>query len=158
MEAPESGSGSWLHPAGLESAVEVLDEATCWELMSGVEVGRLAVAAVGELDIFPVNYVVDDGTVVFRTAEGTKLVELVVAGQVAFEADGRDDETGTAWSVVVKGEADLLDRFDDIYRAQNLHIVPWSGQVKERFVRIQPNRVTGRRFRIRGTRESLVHR
>lgn len=156
MEAPDSGSGSWLDPAGREPGVEVLDEATCWDLMRAVEVGRLAVAAVGELDIFPVNYVVDDGTVVFRTAEGTKLVELVVAGQVAFEADGRDDETGTAWSVVVKGEADLLDRFDDIYHAQTLQIVPWSGQPKERFVRIQPNRVTGRRFRIRGTRESLA--
>jgi uncharacterized protein len=157
MEAAQGGSGSWLHPADLESAVEVLDVATCWELMGGVEVGRLAIAAAGELDIFPVNFVVDEGTVVFRTAEGTKLVELVVAGRVAFEADGRDAD-GMAWSVVVKGEAYLLDRFDDIYHAENLLIVPWSGTPKERFVRITPGKVTGRRFKIRGTRESLPRR
>jgi uncharacterized protein len=92
---------------------------------------------------------------VFRTAEGTKLVEVVVAGQVAFEADGRD-ENGRAWSVVVKGRADLLDRFDDIYHAESLHIVPWAGTAKERFVRITPTKVTGRRFKIQSTREPLT--
>jgi len=132
--------------------MEILDEPTCWELMASAEVGRLAVAAAGDIDIFPVNFVLDGRSVVFRTAEGTKLVELVMAGRVAFEADGSDTERELAWSVVVKGDARLLDHFDDIYRAQALPLESWSGTPKERFVRIEPIRVTGRRFPIASRR------
>ena len=39
-------------------------------------------------DIFPINYVVDHGAVVFRTAEGTKLAAAVLGQGVAFEIDG----------------------------------------------------------------------
>ena len=154
--AARSGSGPTrpTPPASAE-AMEILDEPTCWELMACAEVGRLAVAAAGEIDIFPVNFVLDGRSVVFRTAEGTKLVELVMAGRVAFEADGSDSERELAWSVVVKGDARLLDRFDEIYRAQALPLESWSGTPKERFVRIEPTRVTGRRFPIAARRGSV---
>jgi uncharacterized protein len=99
-----------------------------------------------------VNYLLDGRAVVFRTAEGTKLVELVLSGRVAFEVDGHDREHGLAWSVVIKGRARLLDRFDEIYRAQELGVESWSSTPKERFVRIEPTKVSGRRFRI-ATRE-----
>ena len=144
---PGNGPTRPTSPASAE-AMEILDEPTCWELMAGAEVGRLAVAAAGDIDIFPVNFVLDGHAVVFRTAEGTKLVELVMAGRVAFETDGSDSERERAWSVVIKGEARLLDRFDDIYRAEALPLESWSGTPKERFVRIEPTRVTGRRFPI----------
>lgn len=153
MAAGNGGGTARPSPAGSEDAIEILDEPTCWELMAGAEVGRLAVAAAGEIEIFPVNYALDGHAVVFRTAEGTKLVELVLAARVAFEADGRDDERGLAWSVVIKGEARILERFDDIYRAQALGLESWSSTPKERFVRIAPTRVTGRRFRIAAPRE-----
>ena len=55
--------------------------------------GRLAVAAAGEVDIFPINYAdVDRDTILFRTAEGTKLLELTINGRVAF---GRSTATPT---------------------------------------------------------------
>ncbi|NLT54879.1 MAG: pyridoxamine 5'-phosphate oxidase family protein [Actinomycetales bacterium] len=127
---------------------EVLDESTSWSLLAQAQVGRLAVCAPGDIDIFPLNYVVDDGTIVFRTAEGTKLVEVVMTGRIAFEADGVDAEAGQAWSVVVKGYARVLERFDDIYRVADLPLVPWNAGPKERFVRITPEQVTGRRFRV----------
>ena len=133
-------------------AIEVLDDEQCWALLASVEVGRLAVAAAGDVDIFPLNFTVDDGTLLFRTAEGTKLVEVVLAGRVAFEVDGYEPEHGRAWSVVVKGTAELLSRFDDIYRAQDLPLFPWNASPKERFVRIQPTRMSGRRFTVRRTR------
>ena len=44
-------------------------------------------------EIFPINYVVDHGTVVFRTAEGTKLAGAVQR-DVAFEADGYETADG----------------------------------------------------------------
>src|SRR4051794_22600393 len=100
-ETPEA-THTTRSPAGLGSAV-VLEADECWLLLSSAAIGRLAVSVAGDVDIFPVNYVVDDGALVFRTAEGTKLVELVIAGRVAFEVDGLDPAAGEAWSVVIKG-------------------------------------------------------
>ena len=54
-------------------------------------------------DMFPINYVMDRGNVVFRTAEGTKLAAAVLGRAVAFEVDGYEPEAGVAWSVVMKG-------------------------------------------------------
>ncbi len=129
-------------------ATTVLSADACWELLATADVARLAVYAAGDLDVFPVNVVVDDRTLVFRTAEGTKLVELVLAGRCAMEADGYDIPTGDAWSVVVKGQAQLLDRFDDVYRAQELPLFPWNSAPKGQFVRVVPRVVSGRRFRV----------
>ena len=52
-------------PAGL---VVELDESACWGLLRSVEVGRLAVVVNHRPEIFPINFVVDHATVVFRTA------------------------------------------------------------------------------------------
>ena len=84
-----------------------LEANACWALLRSHEVGRLAVSIADRPEIFPVNYVVDHGTVVFRTAEGTKLAGAVQR-DVAFEADGYEPETGEAWSVVVKGRAEEI--------------------------------------------------
>lgn len=129
-------------------AMEILSQEQCWELLQSAEVGRLAMAVAGEVDIFPVNYVVHDHSLVFRTAEGTKLVEVAISGNVAFEVDGYEPERGRAWSVVCKGPAKLIDTFDEIYQAQNLPLFPWNNAPKERFVRIRPITVTGRRFTV----------
>jgi nitroimidazol reductase NimA-like FMN-containing flavoprotein (pyridoxamine 5'-phosphate oxidase superfamily) len=127
----------------------VLDHDECWQLLGRAVIGRLAMSVAGDVDIFPVNYLVDEGTILFRTAEGTKLVEVVIAGRVAFEVDGLDPAAGEAWSVVVKGHGEVLDEFDDIYHAQELPLHPWNApDQKQRFVRVVPDHVTGRKFRI----------
>lgn len=134
--------------------VTVLPEDECWRLLREAEVGRLAVAVGGEPEIFPVNFVVDGGALVFRTAEGTKLAALTVSSRVAFEVDGYRPETEEAWSVVVKGRADRLERFPEIYAAEELPIFPWEASPKQWFVRVQPAQMTGRRFTaVRGQRE-----
>jgi len=130
------------------TGLQILDEDECWQLLESHHIGRLGVAINNKPEIYPVNYVVDGRTIVFRTAEGTKLVEVVMTGRIAFEADGVDAEAGQAWSVVVKGYARVLERFDDIYRVADLPLVPWNAGPKERFVRITPEQVTGRRFRV----------
>jgi nitroimidazol reductase NimA-like FMN-containing flavoprotein (pyridoxamine 5'-phosphate oxidase superfamily) len=124
----------------------ILDEATCWELLSTAEVSRLAVVVGDDLEIFPINTVVDDRSIVFSTGEGTKLAAVTIARRVVVEADGYDADTGEAWSVVVKGEADRLDRFNDIEHAEQLPLNSWSRHPKQWFVRVRPHSVTGRRF------------
>lgn len=94
------------------SAVENLSEKQCWELLRSTDVGRLAVIVGDHPDIFPVNYAIDQGTVLFRSAEGTKVTGALGDAPVAFEVDGYDPETGLVWSVVIKGKASSFQNID----------------------------------------------
>jgi hypothetical protein len=126
--------------------MEHLAEHECWSLLRSADVGRLAVAVKNRPDIFPVNHVVDGGRIVFRTAEGTKLAAAVLGHAVAYEVDGYDAATGDAWSVVVKGRAVEIDKMHEVFDAVDLPLFPWLASPKPRFVRIEPESVTGRRF------------
>jgi hypothetical protein len=130
------------------NGMEILEDEACWALLDQEEVGRLAVSVAGDVDIFPINYIVADRTIVFRTAEGSKLTELAANSRVALEIDGYEPDSGEAWSVVLKGMAQLLDRFSDIYPAEELPLFPWNASPKQWFVRVRPVRVTGRRFTV----------
>ena len=133
---------------GAAPGVVVLEPHECWELLRSAEVGRLAVAIMHEPDIFPVNYVVDHGSVVFRTAEGTKLAGAALGRAVAFEVDGYEPSQGEAWSVVLKGRAVEIEQLHDLLEATDLPLFPWHAAPKPRFVRIDPVSVTGRRFHV----------
>jgi uncharacterized protein len=124
--------------------VTVLEESRCWDLLASQNVGRLATAVQGMPEIFPLNFVVDGESVVFRTAEGSKLVELVINEKVAFEVDGWNDNGG--WSVVIKGEAAVVTSGEEQSRAEALPLRPWIPTIKTNFVRITPTEITGRRF------------
>jgi nitroimidazol reductase NimA-like FMN-containing flavoprotein (pyridoxamine 5'-phosphate oxidase superfamily) len=129
--------------------VEVLSTNQCWQLLRDSVVGRLAVTVDGSPDIFPVNPVVDHGTIVFRTTAGTKLA-ATKGHDVAFEIDGYDPSTAQAWSVVVRGRAHEIWEVDEILAALRLPLFPWQPGRKPRFVRLEPVSVTGRRFVVDG--------
>lgn len=126
--------------------MEELEAGTCWDLLRQVPVGHLAVTVEGHPEIFPVNYKVDHGSVVFRTGEGTKLAAAGGQAPVAFEADGTDPATGKAWSVHLKGHAAVLDATPDLLAGVGLTLFPWQAGRKDHFVRIIPTAVSGRRF------------
>ena len=128
--------------AGLE-----LSTTESWTLLRGSTVGRLAVVVEDQPDIFPVNHLVDHGTVVFRTAAGTKLAGAS-GHQVAFEVDGYDPETASAWSVVIKGEAQHVNRLYDMLEVIDLPLFPWHATPKPHFIRITPDSISGRRFTV----------
>lgn len=110
------------------------------------EVGRLAVSIADHPDIFPVNYVVDGDSVVFRTGAGTKLAAAVLGRSVAFEIDGYDALAGDAWSVVIKGRAHQIEKMLEYFEADDLPLFPWHASAKPDIVRISAELVTGRRF------------
>jgi len=128
------------------AGLEVVGEAECWSLLETQPVGRLAVAIRNHPDIFPVNYLVDAETIVFRTDPGIKLAAATAGESVAFEADHYDAETGEGWSVVVSGEAREVKKLDDLVHIEELPLVPAAGGRKNRWVRIHPLSVTGRRI------------
>lgn len=127
-----------------EHPAEHLGEDECWDALRADTLGRLAVSVGGELDTVPVNFVAEDRRLLFRTAEGTKLLELTVNSRVAFETDGVGPEE--AWSVVVKGTARILDKQSEIDAADQLPLRPLIPTLKYIFVEITPQSVSGRRF------------
>lgn len=120
----------------------------CWDYIRKAEIGRLAVVADQHPEIFPISFVVDRGSVVFRTAAGTKLAAALDGGAVAFEVDGYDDRLGLAWSVVLKGRAVQLESIEDILASEELPLFPWQGGDKNHFLRIEPVQTSGRSFTI----------
>ncbi|MGO4784408.1 pyridoxamine 5'-phosphate oxidase family protein [Cryobacterium sp. W22_MBD10_FK3] len=124
--------------------VRILSEDECWELLLSSSFGRLAAAVADDIEIFPLNFVAADNKLLFRTAEGTKLLALTVNNKVVLETDdiGRAD----AWSVVVKGIARILDTQAEIDAANALPLRPLVPTLKYIWVEITPTELSGRRF------------
>ncbi len=121
---------------------EPLDTEESWKLLMRSGLGRLATAAGSQADIFVVNYLVHEETILFRSAPGSKLAELDEAPVVAFEVDGSDAHR--YWSVVIRGAAERMTDQTDIIRSGVLELASWSPSEKHEFVRIDPISVTGR--------------
>lgn len=128
-----------------DDPVTVLSDDENWELLSSMAPGRLITNFAGEPEVFPVNYVVQDHTVLFRTAPGTKLVSAVANRAVVFEVD--DHNVAEGWSVIVRGNARLLQTDADIRLAERAQLLPWTATLKPHYVRITPTEVTRRSFR-----------
>jgi uncharacterized protein len=125
--------------------VTILSEHECWDLLASQALGRLVTSVDGQPEIFPVNFAVQRRTVLFRTAEGTKLVSVAINNRVVFEADEHNVAEG--WSVIVKGTTRTLRTDEEILDAERTQLLPWTAPVKTHYVRIIPTSITGRRFR-----------
>jgi len=125
--------------------VTVLSASESWDLLASVAFGRLVTSVDGQPEIFPVNFVVQDRTVLIRTAEGTKLVSAAINNNVLFEADDHDVTEG--WSVILKGVTRTLRSAAELARAERAQLLPWTATLKQHYLRIQPVSITGRRFR-----------
>jgi len=145
-ESPAAEPGDASSASEDLTAMEELPVAICWELTRTRRVGRLAVSVNSRARIFPINFVVDDETIVFRTAAGTKL-SAARGADVEFEVDHYDASTGRAWSVIVAGRATEDTETDEWAHVHDLQLFPWHLAPKPYFVRIVPEAVTGRRFR-----------
>ena len=131
------------HDAGELTA---LDESECWNLVAGLEIGRIAVATAGRGPlVVPVNYVVDRDAIVFRSDEGDKLDALLVAGaQASFQVDFLDPAHHTGWSVLISGVVEEVDLAD----VGHLTLRPWAEGPKRHWLRLRPMVVTGRHLHL----------
>jgi uncharacterized protein len=138
--------------ADLNTGLEMIESAECFELLATEEVGRLGVVFAGRPEIFPVNYAVDEDSVVFRTDAGTKLSGSIVT-PVVFEVDHIDRKTRSAWSVILHGSAHHVSdhaHSPPRQRVAELTLVPWLPTSRTHLIRIKPTSVTGRRIRAAG--------
>jgi nitroimidazol reductase NimA-like FMN-containing flavoprotein (pyridoxamine 5'-phosphate oxidase superfamily) len=99
--------------------------------------------------VLPVNYAVVAGTVVVRTSEGT-MIDGHANDQVAFEVDRLDEALSQGWSVLVRGPAHRVMHPAELrHLQQDATIWSWPGGERDVYVRIVPDRVTGRRIESR---------
>lgn len=131
--------------ASEQGPISVLDDTEAWKLLSSISLGRLVTSFGGQLEIFPVNFVTQRGSVLFRTAEGTKLFTTVMNEKVLFEADDHTADEG--WSVILRGTARMLTGAEEIREAEEADLIPWVPTEKLRFVRVTPTEITARHFR-----------
>ena len=125
--------------------LQVMDIEECWRKLDTTPVGRFAASVGRQPYVFPVNYSVHDGTLVFRTDDGTKLSAVARAREAAFEIDEVDEEFRIGWSVVVLGKTrELRDRVVIGRLEDELH--PWVSGRKAHFVQLVPESITGRRI------------
>jgi nitroimidazol reductase NimA-like FMN-containing flavoprotein (pyridoxamine 5'-phosphate oxidase superfamily) len=126
--------------------VEHLSTEECWALLALHPVGRIGVLVNSAPEIYPVNHVVDEGTVVFRTDPGSKLHGIDRSPSVCFEADDLSLDDRTGWSVLVKGRAAEIDDPEELRRAQALPLRFWVLGEKGHWIRITPSEITGRQI------------
>jgi nitroimidazol reductase NimA-like FMN-containing flavoprotein (pyridoxamine 5'-phosphate oxidase superfamily) len=130
--------------------IEHLSDEECWGLLADAPVGRVGVIVDDAPEIYPVNHLVYDGTIVFRSDPGTKLAGLARHPVVCFQVDGFDPQQRIGWSVLVKGRAQQVRQMpdaDERRRAARLPVDYWAPGPKWHRVRIEPIDVTGRRIR-----------
>jgi uncharacterized protein len=127
--------------------MERLDRAECIRLMEGHPsgVGRVALAGPRPV-IFPVNFAVDRGNIVFRTDPGTKFYAAVHKAFVAFEVDWVEPTWQTGWSVVVRGQAHVVTDPEELTRVRRLPLLTWVEGDKGNFVSIESKLISGRRL------------
>ncbi len=65
-----------------------------------------------------------------------------------FEADNVDEAGGTAWSVIVKGNARALKSNEEIREADQLPLKPWLPTLKYNYVEVTPSDISGRKFQL----------
>lgn len=132
------------------SVIEELSSDECWELLAEDGVGRLATATIDRAtgnpapDIFPVNFHVYEQRILFRTAPGSKLIDLTAQPAVAFQTDGHRGDTH--WSVVARGTARRMMFDSDILESGVLNLQSTLPGEKWNYVRIDVETITGIRF------------
>jgi uncharacterized protein len=114
-------------------------------LLASVPVGRIVFTVRALPAVRPVNFVVDDGSVIIRTGPGSKLTAAVRNAVVAFQADEIDPVGHTGWSVTVTGRVQEIRDPAERDRLRRL-VTPWASGEKEHFLRIAPELVSGVRL------------
>jgi uncharacterized protein len=125
--------------------IQTLTPEESLRLLASVPVGRLVYTVRDRPTIRPVNFAIDEGAVVIRTAPGSKLTAAVRNVVVTFQADEIDPVAHTGWSVSVTGRARVVQ--DPVAKKQLREAVtPWATGEKEHILRIVTELVSGVRL------------
>jgi nitroimidazol reductase NimA-like FMN-containing flavoprotein (pyridoxamine 5'-phosphate oxidase superfamily) len=121
-----------------------IDRDQCEALLQSGGVGRVAFRAPEQLVVFPVNFRVLDGDVVFRSGHDGSVGQLSPDEPVSFEVDHIDDAMSEGWSVLATGTVHVVREPDELREVQALNIEPWAGGDRHTYFRLSVTALTGR--------------
>lgn len=96
--------------------------------------------------ILPVNFILDEETIVFSTGEGDKLDAVRDGRALTFEVDAVELALQAGWSVLIIGTAEVITSPAQIHRIEQLHLAPWVPLPDRVFVGLPAAEITGRRL------------
>jgi uncharacterized protein len=124
-----------------------LTEDECWRFVEHRRLGRVGVIEFHSRPlVFPVNYVIHRRTVIFRTAPGTKLVAASLGAHAVVQVDEIDASLQSGTSVMVHGTLHEVTEPAERERLDVLGVHPWAPGDRDHVVRLEPERISGRRI------------
>jgi uncharacterized protein len=126
----------------MEPPLITLSREQCLRLMATAPVGRLIYTRRAMPAVELVNFTIDAGDIVIRTAATGKLIAAIREAVVAFEADAFD--AGSGWSVTAVGHARQVTDQADIHKLRTTGPRPRVPGELPYFVRITPGTLNGR--------------
>ena len=129
----------------IDEGLELLSEDDAWRLLQTEDLGRVGVSVGALPAIFPVNYVVLDGAVLYRTSPGSKLAAATANAIVAFEVDHHDRRDRSGWSVLLVGLSEVVHDVGMAARAVAAGLEPYAEGRRGNLVRIHAELISGRR-------------
>jgi uncharacterized protein len=126
------------------SHLREIDQAECLDLLAAHQVGRVAYCDDLGPVVLPVNYALDQGTILIQVSPHSNLARHLRTAPTSFQVDEFDDYTQTGWSVLVRGQAGYVDPADLPADEDRPHT--WAEGQRTLHVRITPRDISGRRL------------
>lgn len=119
----------------------------CLEIIGTTTVGVIAFVDAEGQQLIPVNFIVLDGLIYFRTVFNGFLSELSLGhDDVAFGAVHQDDASHSGWNVTARGSARGVEDRATINKVlSNPSLRPWAGGVRPTVIEVRPTSLAGRR-------------
>ena len=130
-----------------ERALVVLEEEESLALAATMPVGRLIHARGDRVFAAPVNFLLEQRDVLFRTAAGTALLTAAAEhASAACEVDDVVDWSRSGWSVLIRGPLSEVTDPETIGRVLRSGLSPWAAGDRNHVLRLSGQEVTGRRL------------
>jgi len=147
-----SGSSSPGPRVSARRVLERLSEAECMELLADGGIGRLVFNNRYGLTALPVDYKIDEGSLVLGTWDPVFDEDLRTGieyadYQVAVEVDQVDPQAREGWIVLARGAAHHLDTEAERAPFIGTGLMPWIEGIPAHFIRGSPTTIFGVRVR-----------
>jgi uncharacterized protein len=147
---PQTANDAVWAAADLGTGLIVLDHGECLQLLAAKSVGRIAYPVESGARILPVNYILGNDCIIFRTVPEGEIYRNALSSTCAFEIDETDEFLESGWSVVVLGRLQLATENDFAQMQYGKLPDPWAAGNRSMFVRLPCEQVSGRRIVGRG--------
>jgi nitroimidazol reductase NimA-like FMN-containing flavoprotein (pyridoxamine 5'-phosphate oxidase superfamily) len=127
--------------------LEVLDRATCLELLGSVGSGRLGLSVDALPVVISVSFEVDGDALTVSAIGDERLGTALTGAIVALQADRHDPASGVDWSVLVRGWTTRLRTTLAPGEGSMLHPGLWGGALRGHRATLSTELISGRRLR-----------